>query len=247
LDDRRKIYNNEITSSNFHKMKKPESWIIIPLYSSGESASRYKRTLKRLRETYNIPFIDVRMSRIVVNKDSQNDEDGESSKIITSVIDEEKDFLLKHDFEATIIELIKEELQEQIDQVEDKVELVSSWIDETYNEDNLFIEGLKSRLEEYEYFTRDPEAREKCLKKWGYTCFICGKDLEDVYGQAGKNKIEVHHLKQICEGYRVTDPENDLIPVCPDCHTIIHTRNPMYDPIEITQMLEIIELIEENK
>jgi len=241
LEDRKKIYSNEIKSLDDRKMKKPESWIIIPLYSAGESTSRYKRILKRLRETYNIPFIDVKMSRIVLNS---------KEKIITSVSEiesevvEQKDFLLKHDFEATIIELIKEELLDQVDQAEDKVGLVSSWIDEVYEEDNIFIEGLKSRLEEYEYFTRDPEARLKCLKKWGYKCYVCGKNLEDIYGPTGKNVIEVHHEKQICEGYRVTDPEKDLKPVCPDCHTIIHTRRPMYEIKEVSEMMGIIELTE---
>ena len=105
-------------------------------------------------------------------------------------------------------------------------------------------EGLKSRLEEYEYFTRDPEARIKCLKHWGYNCYVCGKNLEEVYGKDGKNKIEVHHEKQICEGYRVTDPIKDLKPVCPDCHTIIHTRVPCYELIDVSEMLGIIESTE---
>lgn len=238
LEDRRRIYNGEIKEFNDSKMKKPESWIIIPLYSSGESTSRYKNILRRLRNTYNIPFIDVKMSRIVA---------GSEERITTSIneaIDdtEQKDFVLKHDFEATMIELIKEELQYQLDQSSDKEELVSQWIEEVDGDDNLFIEGLKCRIEEFEYFTRDPEARSKCLKKWGYKCYICGKKLEDIYEKAGKNKIEVHHEKQICEGYRVTDPIKYLKPVCPDCHTIIHTRSPMYECKEVSEMMEIIEL-----
>lgn len=112
----------------------------------------------------------------------------------------------------------------------------TEWIEEVDGTDYLFNEGLKSRLEEYEYFIRDPEARLKCLKKWGCNCYICGKNLEKEYGITGKFKIEVHHIKPICEGYRVTDPEKDLIPLCPNCHTIIHTRNPMYEPEEVSKM-----------
>jgi superfamily II DNA or RNA helicase len=240
LEDRRRIYNGEIKEFNDSKMKKPESWIIIPLYSSGESTARYKNILRRLRDTYNIPFIDVKMSRFVAGNEER------ITISINEAIDDtkQKDFVLKHDFEATLIELIKEELQYQLDQASDKEELVSQWIEEVNEFDNIFIEGLKSRLEEFEYFTRDPNARLKCLKHWGYSCYICGKNLEDVYGEAGKNKIEVHHEKQICEGYRVTDPIEDLKPVCPDCHTIIHSKIPCYDLIEVSEMLGIIELKE---
>lgn len=235
LEDRLKIYDGKIKSLDDPNMKKPESWIIIPLYSSDQSTSRYKSILKRLRETYNIPFINVTMSRLVSGESKE--------RIITSINktntedDKQKDFVLKHDFEATIIELIKEELQDQIDNATDKEKLISSWIHETFNQDRLYIEGLKNRLEEYEYFTRDPEARLKCLEYYGYKCQICGKNLEDVYGSAAKELIEVHHEKQISEGYRVTDPIKDLKPTCPDCHTVIHSRNPMYSIEEVKNMI----------
>jgi len=236
LEDRLKIYRGEIKSLDDPNMKKPESWIIIPLYSSDKlTEERYKKILKRLRETYNIPFIDVRMSRLVTGNPERISIPG--IKIITED-GEKKDFVLKHDFEATIIKIIKEELEEQLDQATDKEELISSWIDDTFGPDNLYIEGLKHRLKEYEYFTRHPEARIKCLNKYGYKCFVCGKKLEDTYGDDRKNLIEVHHEKQICKGYRVTDPENDLKPVCPDCHTIIHSRRNMYSIEEVQKMIE---------
>ncbi len=39
------------------------------------------------------------------------------------------------------------------------------------------------------------------------------------------------------ETYEV-DPINDLIPVCPNCHTMIHKRKPPYSIDEIKEMLE---------
>jgi 5-methylcytosine-specific restriction protein A len=45
-----------------------------------------------------------------------------------------------------------------------------------------------------------------------------------MYGDIGKGFIHVHHLKpvsQIGETYEV-DPINDLRPVCPNCHAMLH-------------------------
>lgn len=51
--------------------------------------------------------------------------------------------------------------------------------------------------------------------------------FEKTYGPEFKNIIEVHHivpLNQIGEAY-VVDPINDLIPVCPNCHTALHSKH----------------------
>ena len=45
----------------------------------------------------------------------------------------------------------------------------------------------------------------------------------DAYGVPGI--IEVHHLRPLSDGCeRETDPAKDLIPVCPNCHALIHSR-----------------------
>jgi len=49
-------------------------------------------------------------------------------------------------------------------------------------------------------------------------------NLEDVYGDLAKNFIHVHHivpLSSIGEGYQV-DATQDLRPVCPNCHAMLH-------------------------
>ena len=65
-------------------------------------------------------------------------------------------------------------------------------------------------------------------------------DFEKAYGEVGKNIIHVHHLKPLSEikdEYKV-DPENDLRPVCPNCHMIIHRRKPVFSIDEVKAMLE---------
>ena len=73
-------------------------------------------------------------------------------------------------------------------------------------------------------FERDPDARAACVAHYGVCCLVCGFDFEAQYGERGKGMIDVHHLKPLSEagpGYHL-DPIEDLRPVCPNCHTIIH-------------------------
>lgn len=75
-------------------------------------------------------------------------------------------------------------------------------------------------------YERSPLARQKCLEVHGTSCLICGFNAADVYGDDFADKIEVHHIVPIHEinaTYRV-NPEKDLIPVCPNCHTMLHTK-----------------------
>lgn len=64
-------------------------------------------------------------------------------------------------------------------------------------------------------------------------------DLIYKYGDLGKDFTHVHHiipLNEIKEEYNV-NPLTDLIPICPNCHAIIHRKNPAYTPNEIKAIL----------
>lgn len=100
---------------------------------------------------------------------------------------------------------------------------------------NVFIEGEMKpvTLTKYE---RNKKAREACLEANGTACKICGIDFGTFYGPAFAGKIEVHHIvpiSEIGENYQI-DPVNDLIPVCPNCHMILHSKpDGCYTPEEI--------------
>lgn len=75
-------------------------------------------------------------------------------------------------------------------------------------------------------YERNSKARKKCIEHYGISCQVCGMNFEEVYGQLGEGYIHVHHivpLYKIGEEYEV-DPINDLIPVCPNCHAMLHTK-----------------------
>jgi 5-methylcytosine-specific restriction enzyme A len=73
------------------------------------------------------------------------------------------------------------------------------------------------------YYERIAANREAALSIHGYTCKACNFNFTDIYGDLGKDFIHVHHIKPISQsGETVIDPKTDLIPLCPNCHSMIH-------------------------
>ena len=89
------------------------------------------------------------------------------------------------------------------------------------------VEGSSKSVSVNSY-ERNPVARAKCLEHHGYTCKACSFNFETFYGAIGRNYIHVHHVVPLSEikGEYVVDPVNDLVPVCPNCHAIIHSTRP---------------------
>ena len=103
--------------------------------------------------------------------------------------------------------------------------------EETYR-DELFVVGsvMEILVNRYE---RDPGARKTCLKHFGgASCQICKLDLGQKYGELGNGFIHVHHLLPETlrqEGYEI-DPKTELLPVCPNCHAMLHYGAPKDRP-----------------
>jgi predicted HNH restriction endonuclease len=79
-------------------------------------------------------------------------------------------------------------------------------------------------------YERDPALRRKCIEAHGAICSVCRFNFREVYGDVAQDYIHVHHLRplsEIREEHQV-DPVNDLRPVCPNCHAVIHRRTPPY-------------------
>ncbi len=89
-------------------------------------------------------------------------------------------------------------------------------------------------------YERDLGARRQCIAKYGDSCFICNFSFAGKYGKAAEGFIHVHHLRQLSEIREeyVVDPERDLRPVCPNCHAVLHRRNPPYTIEEVRNFLE---------
>ena len=101
-----------------------------------------------------------------------------------------------------------------------------------------FIEGAVRQITVNAY-ERSAAARAACLGRWGTACTVCGLDMEARYGPIASGFIHVHHLRSLSDigaAYEV-DPVNDLRPVCPNCHAIIHLRKPALSIEEATALL----------
>ena len=110
---------------------------------------------------------------------------------------------------------------------------------------------IKDVVEEYEEgslldchgskYERNRKARYECLEYYGYTCRVCGFDFEKQYGNIGRNFIEVHHITEISsysgEKHKV-DYIKDLIPVCSNCHSMLHRTRPALSIEELKSFIK---------
>ena len=97
-----------------------------------------------------------------------------------------------------------------------------------------YFEGAKCRVTINAY-ERNPKARTACIAHHGLTCAVCNFNFAEMYGPLGEGFIHVHHLipvSSVKDEYEL-DPIKDLIPVCPNCHAMIHRVNP---PLTIQQV-----------
>lgn len=90
-------------------------------------------------------------------------------------------------------------------------------------------------------FLREKFRSEKEMpRKARFKCSVCSFDFEKVYGEIGKEYIHVHHkipLSEIKQEYKV-NPTKDLIPVCPNCHAMIHRKKEYLDVEELKKLMK---------
>ena len=85
---------------------------------------------------------------------------------------------------------------------------------------------------------RNPRARLECIAHYGTNCQVCGFNFNE-YDKIGDGYIQVHHnelLSEKDEEY-VIDPVEDLIPVCANCHVMLHQQRPPYTVEQLKEVL----------
>jgi 5-methylcytosine-specific restriction protein A len=88
-------------------------------------------------------------------------------------------------------------------------------------------------------YERSPAAREACIAHWGTQCVVCSFDFGTTYPRIGNGFIHVHHLRELStvgDEYEV-DPVEDMRPVCPNCHAMLHQRRPAFTIEEMQGVL----------
>ena len=91
-------------------------------------------------------------------------------------------------------------------------------------------------------FERNSKLREKCVQELGYKCKVCGFDFRATYGEIGQGFIHVHHrvsLAKFRDAHEV-DPVKDLIPVCPNCHAMLHRSRDAAKPRTVRELQKLM-------
>lgn len=106
------------------------------------------------------------------------------------------------------------------------------------SDDASIPEGAKQRIEVNRY-ERSRVNRAVCISIHGTKCAACGFDFSAVYGMIGRDYIHVHHkvpVSALGPGYMV-NAVTDLVPVCPNCHAMLHRHDPPLDVEELRILL----------
>ena len=89
-------------------------------------------------------------------------------------------------------------------------------------------EGEKLRIEVNKY-ERSRKNRLMALAFHGYDCSVCNLNFVKKYGEIGNDFIHIHHtvpISKLKSNYQL-NIEKDLIPVCPNCHAMLHKGDQM--------------------
>lgn len=109
---------------------------------------------------------------------------------------------------------------------------LSSYLEKHMN-GQVFPDEVKEELEEGQRITvtvnryeRNPIARTKCIEFHGDSCAVCSLNFGEMYGEVGEGFIHVHHINPMHEigEKHIVDYEKDLVPVCPNCHAMLHRK-----------------------
>ncbi|NUU53243.1 hypothetical protein HP548_03950 [Paenibacillus taichungensis] len=99
-------------------------------------------------------------------------------------------------------------------------------------------EGEK-RVKVHVSYERSLKNRAKAIEIHGTTCKACGFNFNEFYGSdLARHFIEVHHitpLSKISEEQQNIDPAIDLIPLCSNCHSMIHRQRDIVMSVEELQ------------
>ncbi|MBX9706657.1 MAG: HNH endonuclease [Caulobacteraceae bacterium] len=71
-----------------------------------------------------------------------------------------------------------------------------------------------------------------------FCCAICGFDFEATFGELGRGFIEAHHVEPLGETGASFRHVEDLLPVCSNCHRMLHRRWPALRPDELRAIVK---------
>lgn len=104
---------------------------------------------------------------------------------------------------------------------------------ESYEEGN-----KKSRF--VTFYERNPKLRRQAIAIHGLNCKACGFNFGERYGSYADGLIHIHHIKPISQldNPKIINPETDLIPLCANCHAVVHYKK--FKTLSVDQLAALI-------
>ena len=117
---------------------------------------------------------------------------------------------------------------------------------ETFDENILINEGTQVVVRTKVY-KRSSKLRKMAINHYTTSdgrikCKVCCFDFEEFYGEFGKDFIEIHHQKPVFqfdgddEQKTISHALENVIPVCSNCHRMIHRRRD--NPLSFSEIKE---------
>ena len=119
---------------------------------------------------------------------------------------------------------------------------------EIFDENTTVAEGTQAIIKTKVY-RRSSKLRERVIQFYTVgdrmKCQACCFDFEEFYGKYGKNFIEIHHQKPVFQfngddlGRTIKEALENVIPVCSNCHRMIHRRRD--NPLTLDELKEYVQ------
>ncbi|TDZ41639.1 HNH endonuclease [Mycobacteroides franklinii] len=105
-------------------------------------------------------------------------------------------------------------------------------------------EAREGRLLQRRHFVRerDRKLRRKKIADFLKThprvlCEVCNFDFEAVYGERGREYIEVHHTLPLHASGETKTKLSDLVLLCSNCHRMVHRNSPWLTPNDLRKLV----------
>jgi 5-methylcytosine-specific restriction enzyme A len=81
----------------------------------------------------------------------------------------------------------------------------------------------KKRLSHHVAYERSRRNRAEAIRLHGTACTACGFRFNAFYGaELARDYVEIHHTDSITIGPRTVNPATELVPLCANCHAMVH-------------------------
>ena len=115
-------------------------------------------------------------------------------------------------------------------------------------DENMFISEGRKKSVTAQIYERSRLLRDRAIEHYTrngiIVCAACGFDFYKTYGELGHGYIEIHHQKPVYQYVEadfsrlVTLAINDLIPLCANCHRIVHRKKG--NPLSVQELVDIL-------